>query len=215
MELWLDTVDYELISIASKTLNITGITTNPAILAKSSQNVVRAITQLLDIQNGLVAVQVIENSNKNNMLAQAQILSKLSDRVIIKVPVTQIGLSVIKSLSTINIPTMATAIYEPCQVLLAGLAGAKYAAPYVGRINDNPLQVVNSMQQIINSQNLQLKLIAAAIRSVEQIISLTHLGIDAITVSANVYQSLLQDNPQTHQSLKDFEEIWNNSECSF
>lgn len=215
MELWLDTLDYELISFANKTLNITGITTNPAIIAKSSQNAVKAITQLLDIQHGLVAVQVTENNDKQNMLAQAQILSELSDRIIVKVPVTQIGLSVIKLLNDINIPTMATAIYEPRQVLLAGLAGAKYAAPYFGRIKENSLQTINSMQQIIKSQNLQLKLIAAAIRSVEQIISLTHLGVDAITVSANVYQLLLQDNPQTHQSLKDFEEIWNNSRSSF
>lgn len=58
MELWLDTIDFSLIHKSINQLDVTGITTNPSILATSSLSAKATIEKLLDIQPGRVAIQV-------------------------------------------------------------------------------------------------------------------------------------------------------------
>src|SRR3990167_5524615 len=118
MELWLDTIDFGLIKTATKQLVVTGVTTNPSILAKSTLSAKDTIKKLLEIQAGNVAVQVTE-SNYKTMIEQALLISSYDPRIIIKIPVNQDGLYVIKHLSSLNIKTMATAIFNTRQVLLS------------------------------------------------------------------------------------------------
>ena len=117
------------------------------------------------IQPGKVAVQVTTDERKA-MITQAQMLAAIDPRIIIKIPVNKEGLSAIQALSQNGIPIMATAIFEARQVLLSALAGANYAAPYLGRISGDSFKVMEDMAKIINIYRFPLKLIMAAIRTV-------------------------------------------------
>lgn len=211
MELWLDTIDLEVIKDAADTLKITGVTTNPSILSKSDLPLTDIIESLLTVQPGHVAVQV-NSKEKDQMLSEAEAFAAISKRIIVKVPVTKQGLGVISYLSQLSIPTMATAIYEPSQVLLSSIAGATYAAPYIGRIEEiggNHIPVLLEMMEIVKRQKNNLKIIAAAIRSKQQILDCSRLGVSALTVAPNVYQEFLKDNTDTLSSLEAFEQDWN------
>ena len=165
MELWLDTINFDLIKNAAQQVNLAGVTTNPSILSQAQGAPEQTIEHLLSIQPGQVAVQVTAADEKT-MLEQARRIYQLSERTIIKVPVNNIGLRVIKQLTADKIPTMATAIYESAQVYRSMLAGAKYAAPYfgkIGEINPQPLAEISTMLDMITTYNSDLKLIAAAI----------------------------------------------------
>lgn len=210
MEIWLDTIDLTDIREACELNILTGVTTNPSILSKASAAPDVIIQQLLDVQPGLVAAQVIAN-DLNEMVTQAQRLARLSARIIIKIPVTLTGLRAIAILTKENIPTMATAIFESRQLFLAAIVGAKYAAPYVGRIEETTGQsqeVLLEMMQIILQQKYELKILAAAINSTDQLINCAKLGIHAITLPSLVYKSLLATHPLTDSSLSSFDKDW-------
>ena len=206
MELWLDTIDYQLITNAIKRINITGITTNPSILSKSDDSPEKTIKKLLDIQPGLLAVQVTSN-DEEIMVKQARKIRKLSDRIIIKVPVCQSGLSVIKTLSDEKVPVMATAIFEPIQIYLSILSGASYAAPYLGRIEKitgDFTKVIGEMMSVIKNSNSNLKLLTASISTRKQIMDCALLCVHAITLPEKAYAELMLDHPQTIQCLESF-----------
>lgn len=210
MELWLDTIDYQLIENAINKVDITGVTTNPSILSKSNESPENTIKKLLKIQPGLLAVQVTSD-NESGMLNQARSLRELSQRIIVKVPVFQNGLHVIKQLTSENIPTMATAIFEPTQIYLSMLAGAAYAAPYLGRIEKNTGEascVIKEMMSIIKNYNSNLKLLAASIGTRKQIMDCALLSVHAITLPEIAYKDLIHDHPDTLKCLDSFSKDW-------
>ena len=48
MELWLDTIDYQLIEHATNRVNVMGVTTNPSILSKSNESIASALYRILE-----------------------------------------------------------------------------------------------------------------------------------------------------------------------
>lgn len=216
MELWLDTIDYRLIEDATKRIHISGVTTNPSILSKSTESPENTIKKLLDIQPGLLAVQVTA-TNENAMLVQAKKLHRISNRIIVKIPVCNVGLLVMKTLSKENIPTMATAIFEPIQIYLSILSGAKYAAPYLDRIEKNTgdySHVISEMVTVIKNNNSELKLLTASISTKKQILDCALLGAHAITLPEKAYNDLMSNHPQTMQCVEVFSKEWNASKIA-
>lgn len=69
------------------------------------------------------------------MVEEAKRLSNAVPGIVVKIPVTAEGLAAIKLLKKEGIPTLGTAVYSASQGLLAALAGAKYVAPYVNRVD--------------------------------------------------------------------------------
>jgi len=210
MELWLDTIDFELITKYTNQLSITGITTNPSILAKSSLSARVTIEKLLVLQAGKVAVQVTLN-NYPDMFTQAKMLAAIDPRIIIKIPITNDGLYTIHALSKIGIQTMATAIFETSQILLGAMAGATYAAPYLGKIKGDNFAVLQDMLDIIKVNNYPLKLIVAAIKNKEQIVHATKLGAQAITIPADPFREFMANLNETTDSLMQFDRDWMDS----
>ncbi|HEV8052150.1 MAG TPA: transaldolase family protein [Parachlamydiaceae bacterium] len=210
MEIWLDTCDSEVISNAHRLGILYGVTTNPSILAKADENHDIVINRILDNQNGSVAVQVTAY-NADEMIKQAEALRAFSDRIIVKIPVVQDGLVAIKHLSRKNIPIMATAIFQPHQALLAALAGADYVAPYVGRIFDEGIDAYDSletMQAIYKTYQFKTKILAAALRTPEQIMKCARLGIHAVTLKSTLFSQFSADDESTLNCLSVFAEDW-------
>lgn len=213
MEIWIDSCDSEVIANACRYGIIFGVTTNPSILAKSESDLEKTINQLLDIQEGPVAVQVIADE-ADAMFRQAQALHSFSDRIIVKVPVTQQGLIAMKRLSEHEVAVMATAVFQPNQALLAALAGADYLAPYIGRMYNSgidALEALQTMKIMYEKYELRTKLIAAALQSPEQITSCAAMGIHAITVKESLFAQLIADDPYTIDSLEGFAADWEKS----
>lgn len=211
MEIWLDTTNLELISHASRCGILYGITTNPTIVARSGQTLENLLESLLDIQDGPVAVQVIAE-NSAEMIRQAEILTAHSPRVIVKIPVSTEGLASIYHLTQKRVPVMATAIFDSYQALLAYKAGAHYIAPYVGRIQDQGVDVedvITSMQLIRENYAFETKIIAAGIRTKEFVLSCAELGLSAVTLNDAIYKQLIEDHPETTEAIKRFSEEWN------
>lgn len=206
MEIWCDSADIQTISAYSGLGIIQGITTNPALLAKIPLPKLAIIKQLLQIPDLPVAVQITGNTIEL-MFNQALELRALSPRIVIKVPVSAIGLRVIAPLVKRHIPVMATCVFEPSQCLLAASLGATYVAPYVSRIekaSQNALLQLNQMQQIIQNYEFKTRIIAASIHAPEIVAALACLKVAAVTLSPTCLEKWFATHPLTQSALDEF-----------
>lgn len=210
MEIWLDTCDTQVIAAANRLGIVYGVTTNPSILAEAPDDHENVINKILDIQDGPIAVQVTAD-NAPEMIKQAIALHTFSDRIIVKVPVVQQGLIAIKELVNEGVAIMATAVFQPNQALLAALAGAHYVAPYVCRMFDSGVDAYTALQTMLTMYRhyeLNTKIIAAALRTTDQITTCGAMGIPAVTLKSALFSQFIADDSATLECLKVFAEDW-------
>lgn len=210
MEIWLDTCDKKAIAAGGRLGILYGVTSNPTILAETKDMPEKIINTVLETQSGPMAVQVIAE-DAEEMIHQALALQAISKRIIIKIPVTKQGLSAMQTLTKKGIPVMATAIFEPKQALLAAVAGALYVAPYVGRMFDAGIDAyaaLESMVKIFDKQGFQTKILAAALKTTEQVIACAEMGIGAVTLKNSLFLQFVADEALTMDSLNAFSNDW-------
>lgn len=207
MEIWLDTIDRAAIEDARQSGLLHGITTNPSIISHAKEPLEDILEGLLNWQAGPVAVQVTANTHAE-MVEQAKDLFDFSPRLFIKVPATPEGLKAIASLTHIGIPTMATAIFEPLQGLLAAKAGSAYAAPYFSHIGENNHAVIQSLHALFRTYQLPCKLLIAALNFPEQVLQCAQLGVSALTLKEALYYACCKPPANTLKFLAKFEEEW-------
>jgi transaldolase len=208
MEVWLDSTQISSVQIGVRLGILSGVTTNPSLIARSERCLERVLEDLLHFQEGPVAVQVVAQDSIE-MVQQGQNLYDFSNRLIIKVPVTINGLEAIHLLSRQGIPTMATALFTPHQALMAALAGADYLAPYLGKIEKaggSPWETLTSITRILNNYHLTTKILGASIYGLEQAAKCAELGIFGITVKETIFEKMIEDHPLTLQSVQEFME---------
>lgn len=206
MEIWLDTCDVKVISNAYRLGICDGITTNPSILAATNENPHMVIQRLLDLQGGPVAAQVTAD-DAEEMVKEAMLLRSFSDRMIIKVPVIQEGLAAIKLLREEGVPIIATAVFQPNQALLAAIAGADYVAPYVCRMFDEGIDAYEALEAMISiykKYSFKTKILAAALRTTDQITTCATLGVSAVTLKNSLFGEFVADDSATCKALRSF-----------
>lgn len=210
MEIWLDTCDSLVIEQANHLGILYGVTTNPSLLAQVKEDHYQVIQRLLEIQDGQLAVQVTAFTAQE-MIRQAEALHLISDRIIVKIPVIQEGLVAIKVLAEENISVMATAVFRCNQVLQAAIAGADYVAPYLSRMFDEGIDAyasLDTMVAIYKNYQFKTKILAAALRTTEQITACASAGVSAVTLKSMLYNQFVANDPATISSLRAFEEEW-------
>lgn len=213
MKIWLDTSNCEFVNEINVLGILDGVTTNPTILAASQVHPQELIQTLLKVQPGPIAVQVHAESYFD-MAHEAIMLASISPRIIVKIPVTQNGIRTLRILQQKGITTLATAIFDPIQALLAFKAGANYLAPYLGRIADNgqnPFLVLKQIIEMKRQYQFEGKILAAGIRELSMAFECLKMGVCAITLSEKVFSQFIKDHTATLGALKQFAIDWSAS----
>lgn len=206
MEIWLDTTDLKTIEDAHALEILHGVTTNPILLADSKQDPEQLFQHILDRQIGPLAVQIAK-TNAQEMIVQAKNLYDFSSRIIIKIPACRDGYFAMEELAEEGIPVMATTIFEPHQAYLSLKLQARYVAPYLGRVKDegkDPKQLLNMIQQMKSAYGFEGKIIAAGIRSLDQLNLALETNCEAITLSKNIYEQFLSAPSGAEKALEEF-----------
>ena len=198
MEFFIDDADIKKIERIYNGFPIDGVTTNPSILSKIGGKPFEILKKIRDLigKDGKLHVQAV-SSVSDEMLEEAKtILKKLGENTYIKIPVTHEGLITILKLAKSGIRVTATAIYSHMQAFFAAKAGADYVAPYVNRIDNlgyDGIDVVREIHEIFKANNFKTKILAASFKNTRQITKLCIYGIDAVTVSSNLIENMLDD----------------------
>ncbi|MGL4206161.1 MAG: fructose-6-phosphate aldolase [Aeromonadaceae bacterium] len=215
MELYLDTADLTAVRRIARILPLAGVTTNPSIVAASGQplsKLLPALRELLGSEAQLFA-QVMANQAEQ-MVSEAQLLRQMDEKLVVKIPVTAEGLAAIKSLHTMGIPTLGTAVYSPMQGVLAALAGASYIAPYVNRIDaqgGDGIKSVIELQQLLALHAPKSQVLAASFKTPRQALDCLLAGTGAITLPVEVAEQML-NSPAVEAAICKFTRDW---EASF
>ena len=143
----------------------------------------------------------------------AVIRERLGENTFVKIPTTPQGLKAMKILSAQGVNITATAIYTPMQGFLAAKAGAKYAAPYVNRIDNmgyDGIKTAMDIHDIFENNGLNTEVLAASFKNSQQVLELCEYGIGASTIAPDIIEGLVKNQAITSavdDFIKDFEAL--------
>lgn len=211
MELYVDSANIKTIKKLNGWLPLDGITVNPSIVAVEKKELFPLLEELLKLCDKYLHVQVL-SEKKEEIIKEAERLHSLSEKIIVKIPVSQEGLAAIKELDTEEIKVTATAIFTITQAFSAAKAGASYLAPYVSRldrIEQSGVKMVKEMKEMVEINGFSAKIITASIKNANQVKELIRTGAQAMTLSPEI---LIQANqhPLTDQAVEMFRDDWIN-----
>lgn len=207
MEIYVDTANIEHIRKAAELGFITGVTTNPSLLAKEDPNVdiKQRILDIHKLVGGHLSVEVISTQRDGMLKEVDEILGWFPDATI-KIPMIPEGLSAVRELSRQNIPTNVTLVFSPTQAIAAHNAGATYVSVFMGRLDDisqSAGDVIYDVCEIWDVQDYDSQIIAASIRHPMHVIDAAKAGADIATVPYNVIMQMLK-HPLTDRGLEAF-----------
>jgi len=219
MKVFLDSANLVDILECLKLGFISGITTNPSILAKEPKsNFVEHIKKIVELikKNGNkipLSVEVF-TADPKKMLEQALMLVDQIeyDNINIKVPIGWEEIKVISELAKKGIKVNCTCLFNESQCILAENAGAKYLSIFHGRLRDiggDPIRVINNVRIMLDQHNSKSEIIVGSIRQ-EQDVSDSILAGAHIATFGRIIMEKMVFHPQTKKSvdgfLKDFSE---------
>ena len=207
MEIYVDTANIEHIRHAAVLGFISGVTTNPSLLAKEdpSVDVKDRILEIYKLIGGHLSVEVISTDTKG-MLKEAEEIIKWFPEATIKIPMILEGLAAVKELALQEIPTNVTLVFSSTQAIAAANAGATYVSVFMGRLDDISFSSNNVLEEICDIWDVQgydSQIIAASIRHPIHIVQAALAGADIATVPYNVLIQSLK-HPLTDAGLEKF-----------
>lgn len=209
MQFFLDTANVDEIKKAWDMGVISGLTTNPSLVAKEGKDFHELLKTVTGIVDGPISAEVIA-LDYEGMLREARVLAGIHPNIVVKIPMTEEGLKTVKTLSAENIKTNVTLIFSANQALLAARAGAAYVSPFLGRLDDigeNGLNLVADLCEIFQVHNIETKIIAASIRNPVHVTEAAKLGADYATVPFSVLRQLFR-HPLTDAGIDKFLADW-------
>ena len=209
MKFFIDTANLDQITEAQNLGILDGVTTNPSLMAKEGitgdSNIISHYKKICEIVDGDVSAEVI-STEFDGMVQEGNHLSKISNQIVVKIPMTKNGVKALKYFSNNNIKTNCTLIFSPGQALLAAKAGANYVSPFIGRLDDissDGLSLISEIRQIFDNYNFKTEILSASIRHNMHIIDCAKIGSDVVTAPLSSIVGLL-NHPLTDSGLKKF-----------
>ncbi len=210
MQLFIDTANVEEIRAANELGVISGVTTNPSLIAKEGLVFEEVIRTIVSIVNGPISAEVIA-ADRDGMVKEARELSRIHPNIVVKIPMTEEGLKAVKILSGEGIRTNVTLIFSPAQALLAARAGATYVSPFIGRLDDiaeSGVGTVGDIATIFRIHGIETKIIAASIRGPQDVVDAAKNGAHIATVPYKIILQMVK-HPLTDIGIKRFADDWN------
>lgn len=207
MQLYLDSANINEIKQVAELGIISGVTTNPSLLAKEDPNVdvKERIKEIYSIVGGHLSVEVNSLDTKGMLKEADEILSWFPDATI-KIPMIPSGLAAVKQLFDKDIPTNVTLIFSPTQAIAAEHAGATYVSVFMGRLDDIGMDsnlVIQEVCALWEKNLFESEIIAASIRTPIHIIQAAKAGADIATIPYKVLMQSLQ-HPLTDRGVDIF-----------
>lgn len=215
MKIFIDTANTDEIREAASWGVLSGVTTNPSLIAKEGKefkSVVKEITEIADASpSNIVSISAeVLSDDAEGMIAEAHELIKIHEVITIKLPMTEEGIKAASILSKEGIKTNVTLIFSPNQALLAARAGASYVSPFVGRMDDianDGAGLVAEIAEIFDIFGIETEIIAASIRTPKDVTECAKAGADIATIPYGVLKKMFK-HPLTDKGIQQFKDDW-------
>jgi len=209
MKFFIDTANVGEIQKAHDMGLIDGVTTNPTLISREGRDFRPLVSEICEIVDGPVSVEAVSSKSKD-LIAEARTLSKIHENIVVKIPMTLEGLNAVRTLASEGINTNVTLIFSPTQALLAAKAGATFASPFIGRLDDVSHVGMDLVEQIItiyDNYDFDTQVIVASIRNPLHVLEAALMGADIATIPYKVLEQLAK-HPLTDVGIERFLEDW-------
>jgi len=209
MKFFIDTANIDEIKKGLELGMVDGVTTNPSLVSKEQRPFSDILADICAIVDGPISAEVI-SLEADGMVEEARELAKISDNIVIKVPMIEEGLKAVKRLTEENIKTNVTLIFSASQALLAAKAGATYVSPFVGRLDDisiNGMDLIGDIMTILRNYGFATEVIVASVRSPMHVVDSALMGADIATIPYKVISQLAK-HPLTDIGMEKFLADW-------
>lgn len=192
--LYVDSADVDRVGRLLDAGVVHGVTTNPTILERGG----RTAAEISDLYARWEAEGAREiffqtwGDSRADLLRNAEAIRALGDRVAVKVPATAEGFAAASALIADGVSVLVTAVYSVGQALAAASIGARYIAPYLGRLRDAGVDgdaLIARMQAVCAGSGTNV--LAASLRSADDVVSLRLAGVPYFTAAPDVIDELL------------------------
>lgn len=213
MDLLLDTADLAEVEHALQYYPIKGITTNPTMLSRLEQTHVlshlKAIRALIGDERDL-HVQLMARDRETMIREARHLATQLGEQTFIAVPVTEVGLSVIKQLAQEGLNITASTVFSTIQGILAMLSGARYVAVFYDRMLNLDIdagRVIKELAGLLWTNTSSTQVLAASFRNVAEVTNAYASGAGSCTVRPELLSTGLA-MPSIKKAVQDFADDW-------
>ena len=209
MKFFIDTANVDEIQEAADLGLLDGVTTNPTLLSKESGDPQQILREITKIVPGPVSAEVTALEH-DGMVSEGLELRKIANNIVVKIPMTLEGLKAIKTLTAEGIPTNCTLIFNAAQALMAAKAGATFASPFVGRLDDisvDGMQLIEQVCTIYSNYGFATEVLVASVRHPIHVLQAGLLGAHVATMPGKVIAQLAA-HPLTDIGLERFLADW-------
>ena len=209
MKFFADTAEIAEIRELAATGLLDGVTTNPSLIHKSGRDFIEVVREIASIVAGPVSAEVVALDHEG-MMREAEILRKIADNVVIKVPLTPDGLKSCKALTGEGTKVNVTLCFSAAQALLAAKAGASYISPFLGRLDDigqDGMELISDIRMIYDNYDFATEILAASIRHPIHVVEAAKLGADVMTAPPKIIHMLFK-HPLTDAGIASFLKDW-------
>jgi len=170
---------------------VSGVTTNPSLLAKAGRPPELVLEQLSSISTGPLFYQLMAKT-PHEMLREANRARDLvGDKLVLKILPTEVGFRFCAQYSG-EFPFCVTAVFSEWQALVAREAGAAYIAIYVNRATKllgDGIELVRNASTVLSGICTQI--VAASIKSPREASAVFMAGAHHLAVPYDVLQALI------------------------
>ena len=192
MGLFLDSAKIDEVRRAVELGFLSGVTTNPTIMARANGQPKEIIQQICAISPGPVFYQVTAKTAAEREHEGRDLWAIAPKKIVIKIPATTENMTLMAKLSR-DIPCAATAVYSGHQALVACEAGARYVIPYVNRATrllGDGCKLVAEMAAVLKAVGKPVEILAASIKSADEATQAVLAGANHLTLPLDILLSL-------------------------
>ncbi|MDA1010252.1 MAG: fructose-6-phosphate aldolase [Chloroflexi bacterium] len=205
MRIFMDTANIDEIRRGAALGVVDGVTTNPTLVAREGVQYRDRVLEICETVSGPISAECI-STEYEALVEEARRVAAWHHNVVVKVPMGEVGLRAIKTLSAEGIRINTTLIFSANQALLAAKAGATFVSPFVGRLNDaghDGMEVIREIVQIFGVHGLDTEVLAASIRNPRDVTECALAGAHVATLPTAVLFQMIQ-HPLTDKGIEIF-----------
>ena len=193
-------------------LGAAGIVTNTVVLnqmVRKYGQIVDVAQRYLDITDKPVVME-IDGHSTEELLRVGEVFTRLSDRIILKIPCTVHGLGAFRELKRQGVETFCTTVFSLTQAAAVAQAGATHIRPFCEPVKEaggDPTKLIRECAQVFGGWEQRPFIMAALVRTVETAYAAFRDGADELVTMWTVYRDMMH-HPMTEQWNKVFMDAW-------
>ncbi|MDK2980302.1 MAG: transaldolase [Chloroflexota bacterium] len=185
---------------------VSGATTNPSLLAKSSLPPAETLAELGGLLSGPIFYQLTGKSLQAMQSEASQAYEILGEQLVLKIPATDLGFQASASLSP-QYPVAMTSVFSPAQAMLAAAAGARYALYYHNRAKRllPEGQGEHLAEELVHAlAGTDTQVAAASLKSPQEMVEARMAGVPILSAPLAVLAQMPQ-HTLSEQAVADFD----------